>query len=118
MSTFDNRVPCELIATATIPAAAGASDVISLGPQSLVAIETPNALVSTSFTLTGCNTSDGTFKEIRDYAGNLLTITVSTNDFVILPPYPFGLLPRFIKLVTAATETTAKTVSIYARPIL
>lgn len=119
MSYGANQTPVLADATVvTLPAAAGASDVFKLGPRSLVAIETPATLVSTSLTLQGCDTESGTFKEIRDYAGNLLTITVSTNDYVVLPPsLGFGLLPRYIKLVTAATEGATRSITMYTRAL-
>jgi hypothetical protein len=117
MGISANQSPVRLQGSVTLPAAAGDSDAFSLGPNSLVAIETPATLVSTSLTLKACATKDGTFVPVHDSSGNAVTITVGTSRYITLQPAQFGLLP-YIKLTTAATETATRTINLYTRPIL
>jgi hypothetical protein len=118
MSIGSNATPVLADASVvTIPAAAGSSGAFKLGARSLVGIATPATLVSTSLTLAGCDTEGGTYLPIRDYAGNVLTITVGTSRHIVLPPVPFGLLPRYIKLTTAATEGAVREITMFTRPL-
>jgi hypothetical protein len=117
MGIGSNQSPVQLSGTLTLPAAAGASDSFAVGPRSVVGISTPATLVSTALTLE-VSDDNATWLAARDATGNVLTITVGTSRYISLPPVPYGLLPKYMRLVTAATETAVRSIGIWTRPLL
>ena len=68
-----------IVQNLTMASGARVTEAIRIGDAVLVGFSTPAALTNTSFTFKVCTTKDGTFLDLYDSAGNIVSITVTTS---------------------------------------
>lgn len=82
----------------TIASGSSTSRVLDIRSHVLFAIYTPSALTAAKFKFQSCPTSDGTFQDVYDETGTLVTVPVSASQVVQLPTAVCGL--QFLKIVS------------------
>lgn len=104
--------------TATIPVDTSTSEAIDLAGTCLVGVILPSTFDGTAFTLTGSDSSAGTYVAIIDKAGNAVGGTsVAASKYVLLDPKDVVGF-RFVKIVSTTTQTTTSTViKLVTRPL-
>ena len=93
------------------------SDAIDTSEETVVGLEVPASLDSTSISFTCCESSDGTFVPLRDTTNTPLSITCdnTAGQFFFDPSNFAGV--RFLKVVMGTTETSARTLKLITRKL-
>lgn len=92
------------------------SAVINVRGGTLVAIQTPASIVSTTFTIQAAVALDGTYTTVKDpVTGTQYTGIIAASGWYFIPPSISAGL-KYFKVVYSATET-AKTFNYIYRPI-
>lgn len=87
------------------------SGAVDCGAASAVGLFTPSTLTGTAVTFLGAHDEDGTYQAVVDSAGAAVSVTVSASKAIgFSAAVVAALLPwRFLKIVSGATETAART---------
>lgn len=85
------------------------TDEIDLSRHLLVGIYMPDGWDAADITFTASYESDGTFIPLMDTGGNLVTLTVDSDDYISFTEAYMALINNapFIKVVASAAQTTA-----------
>ena len=89
---------------------------INIRGGTLVALKTPAGISSTTFTITACEASGGTFVTVKDpVTGDAYTGIIAASGWYFIPPYISASL-KYFKFVYGSSETAKEFKYIY-RPI-
>ena len=100
-------------ATVTIANGATVSNAIDLAEMVVVAIQTPSALTSTTFTLQG-SSDNSTFAAITNFDGTDYTITVAASKYIVLALYELVGV-RYLKVVAGSAEAAERNIILMVR---
>lgn len=99
----DTRTVSEQIGTIDVSVDNDLTGEISMGDFTPCKLFTPSALTSTSLTFLVKDDKEDVFRELRDSAGNAVSLTVTTSGCYILEPYDFAGIESF-KIKSGASE--------------
>lgn len=97
--------------TVKIASSATTSNALDVGEWLVAGIVTPAALTGTSLTFTGALEEDGTYRTLKDSAGTDISVTVSTDDHILIEPQTFAGV-AWIKLVSGSTEAAEREITL------
>lgn len=103
-------------ASATIAASATTSGEIDLSGTTLCGIFIPSGFQGTSITFQVAPESGGTFVVMKDGAGSTVTKTCAASQFLKIDPADFAGV-QFMKIVSSATESAERILTLAARPL-
>ena len=107
---IDNTLSVNIAASQQI------SDVIDVVGMTLVGIRLPASLTSTSFSIMESDTSTGTFRDVYNASGLLLSFVVPVNTTVIFNPIDLAGL-RFIKFKANIAEASQRSINCILRAV-
>lgn len=91
------------------------SGIALLHGLTVVGIGMPAAFTGTAITLQAGD-ADGTYRAVNVIGGTAVSLTVAADKYIALDPATLRGIER-LKLVSGNTETAARTITIFARPI-
>ena len=93
--------------TVTIPSSGTLSDAFDTGGGKISAIIRPATIDGTNLSFQASETSDGTYNDVENAFGNVMTIAKGSSPVIQLSPDDFRGF-RYFKLKSDTTETAAR----------
>lgn len=116
MSDKDNYQGVIDFEPATIASGASESGAIDLNGTSIVGIYTPATMTGTSLSLKAATGEAGTYVQVEDGAGNLLSKTISGAEYVPFNPADtVGV--QFVKIVSSGIEGADRSLTLALRQV-
>lgn len=113
-SQFPARLTNDL--SVTILSGQTESDALDTNGTSLVGYVLPAAFTGTAITFKVCDTLDGTYLDLYNTDGTLISHTVAQGTAVAISPLDFAAF-RFVKFVSGSSEGADRVINIQARPL-
>jgi hypothetical protein len=102
---------------ATIAAAGTTSSEVNLGADGVVGLDVPT-IDSANLTFTVATEPGGTFRQLKDAAGNAYTVTAGTGSaYFALDPLIFAGVKNLKIVASAAQAGGARTINVITRPV-
>lgn len=93
------------------------SNYVDMGGKVLVALSLPAGITQTTLTFQACDTPTGTYQDVYDSNGNLVTVQIGAGRIVSLTGTALQALSalQYIKIKTGTAVTADRTIGIIAK---